>query len=94
MGEEDDERGCVLAQDCAEREINLGETRCPAVASQRMSQSHMLVQEPLLHTGLQRSSKGVLANEFKVIGHIVHFLTFQVGDYDEDVVASMIVHSP
>jgi len=41
MGEEDDERWGVLLQDGAEGEVNLGETRCPAVASQRMSQSHI-----------------------------------------------------
>lgn len=53
-----------------------------------------LVQELLLHTRFQRPSKGMLADEFKVLSHIVHFLAFQVGDYDEDVVASVIVHSP
>ena len=52
------------------------------------------VEEFLLHTRFQRASEGMLADKFKVLGHIVHFLPFQVGDYDEDVVASMIVHSP
>lgn len=53
-----------------------------------------LVEEFLLHAWFQRPSEGVLADEFKVLGHIVHLLPFQVGDYDEDVVASMIVHPP
>ena len=41
MGEKDDERWRVFSQDGAESEIDLGETGCPAVASQRMSQSHI-----------------------------------------------------
>ena len=41
MGEKDDKRRCVFSQDGTESEINLGETRRPAVASQRMSQSHV-----------------------------------------------------
>jgi len=52
-----------------------------------------LVEELLLHTRFQRPPKGMLADEFKVLSYVVHFLPFQVSDYDEDVVASMIVHS-
>lgn len=64
------------------------------LGSESVAEGLTLVQELLLHTRFQRPSKGVLADEFEVLGHVVHFLAFQVGDNDEDVVASMIVHPP
>lgn len=41
VGEKDDERRCVFSQDGTEGEVDLGETRSSAVASERMSQSHV-----------------------------------------------------
>ena len=53
-----------------------------------------LIEKLLFHAWFQRPAEGALADEFKVICHFVHLFSFQIGDYDEDVVASMIVHSP
>jgi len=71
-----------------------GKETSQGLESESVAQGLTLIEEFLLHTGFQRASEGMLADEFKVLGHIVHFLPFQVGDYDEDVVASMIVHPP
>jgi hypothetical protein len=53
-----------------------------------------LVKKLLFHARFQRPTKCVFADEFKVLGDVVHLLPFQISNNDEDVVASMIVHSP
>ena len=71
-----------------------GEETSQGLESESVAQLLTLVQEFLLHTRFQRTPEGVLADELEVLGHVVHLLSFQIGDYDEDIVASMIVHSP
>jgi hypothetical protein len=51
------------------------------------------VEELLLHSRFERPTKGVFADQFEVVGNVVHLLTLQISDYDEDVFASTIVHS-
>jgi hypothetical protein len=53
-----------------------------------------LVLYPSFHAGFTCSPIGVPAHQFEVFGNVVHFLSFEIGDDDEYLIAARIVHAP
>jgi hypothetical protein len=47
-----------------------------------------------LHARLGGTSARMPAHELEVLGHVVHFLPFHIGDDDVDVVTTVIMHPP
>lgn len=45
------------------------------------------------HTWFACPTKGVLANELEVLGHIVHFLPLPVGNDYKDLITAGVVHA-
>jgi len=48
---------------------------------------------PPLHTRLARLSKGIPTRELEILRDVVHLLTLQIGNNDENLIAPRIVHS-
>lgn len=48
---------------------------------------------PSLHTRLARLSKGIPTRELKILRDVVHLLTLQIRNNDENLIAPRIVHS-
>jgi hypothetical protein len=53
-----------------------------------------LVLNSALHARFHGTPESMPADELKIIGNIIHFLSLHIGDNDVDVIAPVIVHPP
>lgn len=94
VGEEDEEAGAFLVEQCAEGEVDLGEARRAALARECVCDAHVVVLDLALNARLACAAKCVLADELEERGNIIHLLPLEIRDNNEDLVAATVVHSP
>lgn len=51
-----------------------------------------LLLYPSLHAWFTGSSKAITGNEFKIFGHVIHFLCLEISNNNVDLIAAGIMH--
>jgi hypothetical protein len=57
------------------------------------AKEHTFLLDACLHTWLATCAKTMARNELEVLRHIIHLLSFQIGDDHVYFIAASIVHS-